>query len=121
MVALGLMSIFFKHIKTMINSIKQLLGIGPKVDYAQLVKNGAIILDVRSKGEYASGHIKGSVNISLDSLGSNLSRFKDKNTPIITCCASGMRSASAKNILKSNGFTQVHNGGGWNGLQHKIR
>ncbi len=103
------------------NSLKQLLGFGPKADYAQLVKDGAIIVDVRSKGEYAGGHIKGSINISLDTLGSNLNKLKDKDKPIITCCASGMRSASAKNILKSNGYTQVHNGGGWYGLQNKIR
>ena len=44
----------------------------------------------------------------------------DKNKPIITCCASGMRSASAKSILKSNGFSQVYNGGGWSSLRNKI-
>ena len=104
----------------MINSIKRLFGIGPKADLAQLVKDGAIILDVRSKGEYAGGHIKGSVNISLDTLGSNLGKLKDKNKPIITCCASGMRSASAKNLLKAKGYTQVYNGGGWSGLAQKI-
>jgi len=49
-----------------------------------------------------------------------LSKLK-KDKPIITCCASGMRSASAKSILKSNGFTEVHNGGGWSSLQNKIR
>ncbi len=104
----------------MINTIKNLLGFGPKVDYAELVSQGAIILDVRSKGEYASGHIKGSINISVDTLNSNLAKLKDKNKPIITCCASGMRSASAKSILKSNGYTNVHNGGAWSSLQHKI-
>ena len=62
----------------MINTIKQLFGLGPKVDYAELVKQGAIILDVRSKGEYAGGHIKGSVNISVDTLSNNLSKLKDK-------------------------------------------
>lgn len=105
----------------MINTIKNLLGIGPKVDYAELVDQGAIILDVRTKNEYAGGHIKGSMNISVDQLGKNLSKLKDKNKPIITCCASGMRSASAKSILKSNGYSQVHNGGGWTSLQSKIR
>lgn len=105
----------------MIDTLKQLFGFGPSVDYAALVKEGAIILDVRSKGEYAGGHIKGSVNISVDQLSNNLSKLKDKNKPIITCCASGMRSASAKSILKSNGYTQVHNGGGWYSLQNKIR
>jgi rhodanese-related sulfurtransferase len=104
----------------MINTIKNLLGLGPKVDYAALVKQGAIILDVRSKGEFASGHIKGSLNISVDTLSRSLSQLKDKQKPIITCCASGMRSASAKSILKANGYEHVHNGGSWIGLKNKI-
>lgn len=104
----------------MINTLKQLFGFGPKTDYADLVKQGAIILDVRSKGEYAGGHIKGSLNIPVDTLSNNLAKLKDKNQTIITCCASGMRSASAKNILKSNGYSQVYNGGGWSSLQIKI-
>ncbi len=104
----------------MINTIKNLFGFGTKVDYADLVQQGAIILDVRSKGEYQSGHIKGSINIPVDALKSNLGKLK-KDKPIITCCASGMRSAAAKNMLKSNGYTEVHNGGGWSSLQNKIR
>jgi rhodanese-related sulfurtransferase len=104
----------------MLNTLKQIFGFGPKVDYDQLIKQGAIILDVRSKGEYQGGHIKGSTNIPVDTLSSNLGRLKDKNKPIITCCASGMRSASAKRILKSKGYNVVHNGGAWNSLQNKI-
>lgn len=104
----------------MINALKKLFGMGPKVDYASLVKQGAVILDVRSKGEYQNGHIKGSINISVDTLANNLSKLK-KDKPIITCCASGMRSASAKSLLKSKGFTEVHNGGSWMTLQNKIR
>jgi hypothetical protein len=123
MAALGLMLISYnlKQHKNMIDSLKQLFGFGPKVDYAELVKQGAVILDVRTKGEYSGGHIKGSVNIPLDALNSNLSKLKDKNKPIITCCASGMRSASAKGFLKSNGYANVHNGGGWMSLQNKLR
>jgi rhodanese-related sulfurtransferase len=105
----------------MLNTIKKIFGIGPKVDYAELVKKGAIILDVRSSGEYSGGHVKGSINIPVDQLSKNLSKLKDKNKPIITVCASGMRSASAKSILKSNGYTQVYNGGGWGSLQNKLR
>lgn len=103
----------------MLNLIKNLFGL-EKTDYTQLVKDGAIILDVRSKGEYAGGHVKGSINIPVDQLESNLQKLKDKAKPIITCCASGMRSASAKNILLSNGFKEVYNGGGWSSLQNKI-
>ena len=103
----------------MINTIKQLLGFGPKVNYAQLVKDGAIIIDVRTKGEYQQGHIKGSQNIPLDILLGNVSKL-NKDKTIITCCASGMRSAQAKNILISKGFSKVHNGGGWSSLNNKI-
>jgi rhodanese-related sulfurtransferase len=103
----------------MINTLKKLFGIGPKVDYAALVKQGAVILDVRSPAEYKQGHIKGSVNTPLNDLSRHISKLK-KEATIITCCASGMRSASAKSILKSNGFTQVHNGGGWSSLQNKL-
>jgi len=104
----------------MFNTIKKIFGFAPSVNYAQLVKDGAVILDVRSKGEYSSGHINGSINISVDTLRSNLGKLKDKNRTIITCCASGMRSASAKSILKSNGYTSVYNGGGWSSLKNKI-
>jgi rhodanese-related sulfurtransferase len=103
----------------MFESIKKLLGI-KTIDYAQLVKEGAIILDVRTKGEYGSGHIRGSVNIPVEQLHKNLNKLKDKKRPIITCCESGMRSASAKGILTSNGFSNVHNGGRWLSLNNKI-
>jgi len=96
----------------MINTLKKIFGIGPKVDFAQLIKDGAIILDVRSKGEYAGGHVKGSINIPLDQLGSNLAKLNKEKT-IITCCASGMRSGVAKSQLKSKGYANVHNGGSW--------
>ncbi len=104
----------------MIKTIKKIFGLGPKVDYVQLMKNGAVIIDVRTKAEFQGGHIRGSINIPLQVLESNLSKIK-KDKPVITCCASGMRSASAKGILKSKGFTEVYNGGGWNNLQYKIQ
>jgi hypothetical protein len=77
-------------------------------------------LDVRSKGEYAGGHIKGSMNIPVDQLAQNLGKLKDKDKTIITCCASGMRSGAARGILRSNGYTNVHNGGGWLSLRNKV-
>ena len=93
---------------------------GPKVDFAELMKQGAQIIDVRSPGEFSGGHIKGSVNIPLQNLQARIGKIK-KDKPVITCCASGMRSASAKNILQSKGYQNVHNGGGWSSLQSKLR
>ena len=104
----------------MIGAIKKLFGLGSGTDFSQLVKDGAIILDVRTKGEYAGGHIKNALNIPLDQLGNNLSKLKDKNRTIICCCASGMRSGSATSLLKSRGYTNVYNGGGWSGLNNKL-
>jgi rhodanese-related sulfurtransferase len=103
----------------MFELIKKLLGI-KTIDYAQLVKEGAIVLDVRTSGEFSTGHIKGSINIPLNALSKNLAKLKSKNKPIIACCASGMRSASAKGILKSNGFSNVYNGGSWMSLNNKL-
>lgn len=103
----------------MLDAIKGILGLGPKVDYKELVKNGAQIIDVRTRGEYASGHVKGSVNIPLNELSASITKIK-KNVPIITCCASGMRSASAKSTLSSLGFKEVYNGGGWMSLNGKV-
>ncbi|HJV20926.1 MAG TPA: rhodanese-like domain-containing protein [Sediminibacterium sp.] len=103
----------------MMDFFKNLFGGGPSVDYAELVKNGAQIVDVRSEGEYRSGHVKGSVNLPLDRLPQLAAKLK-KDKPVITCCASGMRSGSAKSWLLANGFTEVHNGGGWNSLQQVL-
>ena len=104
----------------MIGILKELLGFGPKVDYAELLKRNAQIIDVRSPAEFSSGHIKGSVNIPLDALGASLSNIR-KNVPIITCCASGARSAAAKQFLLSKGYAEVYNGGGWSGLNSRLR
>jgi len=80
---------------------------------------GAIILDVRTKGEYQGGAIPGSKNIPLQQLSSKINEVKKWNKPVITCCASGMRSGSAAAILRSNGV-EVMNGGGWFNLSRKL-
>ncbi|MBW7869094.1 MAG: rhodanese-like domain-containing protein [Brumimicrobium sp.] len=104
----------------MFDSFKKLLGLGPKKSYKEMCQEGAIILDVRTKGEFSSGCIKKSVNIPVEQLEKNLSKLKDKDQVIICCCASGMRSGMAKRILKSHGYQNVYNGGGWMSLRGKI-
>tara|TARA_B100000700_G_C14935922_1_gene804274 strand:- start:841 stop:1188 length:348 start_codon:yes stop_codon:yes gene_type:complete len=91
------------------------------IDYKKAIEEGAIIIDVRSPEEFNQGHIDQSINIPLQILNKNLNTLKDKEQTIITCCASGMRSARAKSILKKNGYISVHNGGGWVGLKSKIK
>ena len=89
---------------------------GKKVNLQEVISNGAVILDVRTKGEFQSGHLRNSINIPVDNLPQKINKL-NKNKPIITCCPSGARSASAMRILKSNGFEQVYNGGSWNSLK----
>lgn len=102
----------------MIQLLKNLLGMGPKADFKDLVKKGAQVIDVRTRPEFQGGHIRGAVNIPLQELTTHLSKIK-KDKPVITCCASGMRSSSAKGLLESKGYT-VYNGGGWHSLQRKL-
>ncbi|GHB71320.1 rhodanese-like domain-containing protein [Persicitalea jodogahamensis] len=103
----------------MLDFLKKMFNSGPKTDYRTLVANGAQIVDVRTNAEYQSGHLKGSVNVPLQTLSQNLSKIR-KDKPVIVCCASGMRSGSAKGVLTSNGYDEVYNGGSWNSLQSQI-
>lgn len=77
-----------------------------------LIKNGAFLVDVRTSSEFAEGNVKGSTNIPLDQLQSQLSKFRGKEH-IIVFCRSGNRSSQAKAILEQNGFINVINGGTW--------
>lgn len=89
---------------------------GPKVDMGDLIKNQkAQVIDVRSPGEFQSGHLKGSINIPLDQISKNASKIK-KDRPVVVCCASGTRSGMAKGMLKQMGF-EAHNGGSWTSLR----
>ena len=103
----------------MIDFIKNLFSSGPAVDFASLVKAGAIILDVRTPGEFNSGHIKGSINMPLDEIKNKTAELKKKNKVIITCCRSGNRSGMAESILKAEGI-ESYNGGPWNVLNNQI-
>jgi len=82
----------------------------------ELIANGAVIIDVRTPGEFAGGHAQGAVNIPLNVLPAKLGSL-DKSKPFVLCCASGMRSGSACSLLKQNGFTQVYNAGSWVNLR----
>jgi phage shock protein E len=103
----------------MLNAIMNLFR-RDKTDFAKLVKDGAVILDVRSPSEFQSGHVKGAVNVPVDQLKRHLNQFPDKQKPLITCCASGMRSAAAAETLRAAGYQNVYNGGGWTSLKDKI-
>jgi len=93
---------------------------GSKTDFRAMMKNGAVIIDVRTPQEYKGGHIKGSLNIPLDKIESQAESIKKKGKPVITVCRSGGRSGMAADILRRKGV-EVVNGGPWNSLQRNIQ
>ncbi|MGZ5219826.1 MAG: rhodanese-like domain-containing protein [Chitinophagaceae bacterium] len=102
----------------MIGFFKKIFG-GSQVNFRELVSNGAVIIDVRSTGEYKAGHVRDSKNYPLDNIRSKVAELKKMGKPVITVCRSGTRSGVAKGILKSAGV-EVYNGGAWTSLKNKI-
>jgi rhodanese-related sulfurtransferase len=101
----------------MLQFIKNMLGFGPKIDIKALIAQGATVVDVRTPAEFKDGHFKGSINLPLQTLGSQMNKLK-KDQVIITCCRSGSRSGMARRQLQAAGFMQVYNGGPWNSIKN---
>ena len=100
--------------------ILDFLGFGDaSKQIAEFIKKEAIIIDVRTYEEFASGHIKNAKNIPLQIIETKINEIKKLNKPVIVCCKSGMRSGQAHSILNRNGIETI-NGGSWQSLQNKL-
>ena len=93
---------------------------GPKADFASLVQEGALVVDVRTREEFKAGHIPGSKNIPLDKIKNEKNNLRKLNVPVITVCRSGTRSSMAKSILSGDGI-EVYNGGSWLDVKKQLR
>lgn len=82
--------------------------------------DGAVLIDVRTREEYADAHIPGSLNIPLNELQSAENRISDKSTPLFVHCLSGGRSRQAVHFLKRLGYTDVTDLGGIHHYSGKI-
>jgi len=78
----------------------------------EMLEQGAMVIDVRSKDEFNGGHVKGSVNVPVGAISNKIKRIKKLNKPVITCCATGLRSGTAARELKQNNIV-AFNGGSW--------
>lgn len=97
-------------------------GADKGADIPSLIQNGALVIDTRTAGEFAGGHIDGAVNIPYDAMGNLIASHEtDKSRPIIVYCHSGARSAAAKASLEKAGYTHVVNGGGLHHMQQALR
>lgn len=86
------------------------------IELKALLDGKAKVVDVRTPGEFASGHHPRAVNIPIDEVQTRLSEFGDKSKPVVVYCASGNRSGRAKQILESAGYSHVTNAGGFRDL-----
>lgn len=84
-----------------------------KTKIPELLAQGAVIIDVRSASEFLSGANPQSINIPMDQISESRLKNISKSTPVILCCASGMRSGMAVMMVKNLGYTQVINAGPW--------
>ena len=81
------------------------------VDAKRKLAEGAVLVDVRTEGEFATGALPGAMNIPMHRLSSIANMVKDKKKPILLYCASGARAAGACAKLRSMGYEDVHNVG----------
>lgn len=101
--------------------IFNLFGGSTSVDLVeQYLEKGAVVIDVRTIEEFEEGHVQGSKNIPLNTIGSHLQEIAGLNKPVITCCRSGARSGSAATILKQHGIDAI-NGGPWGNVANCIK
>ena len=91
-------------------------------DAKQMIRDGALVVDVRTQSEWDQGHLAQAKLLPLPELAQRLRDVEewaggDKAKPIVVYCRSGRRSGEAKTILERAGFARVENGGGYDDLK----
>ena len=87
-------------------------GAKRKEKIREMLNNNGLIVDVRSKMEFDTGNVKGSVNVPLESLKHKTSKLKNMKRPLVLVCRSGARSGTAAYQLSQEGIECI-NGGRW--------
>lgn len=85
----------------------------------EYLKNGAVVLDVRTDAEYAEGHVSGSEHIVLDRIPGHIATVKGYEKQVIAVCRSGARSGQATDFLKQQGI-DIINGGPWENVNQYL-
>lgn len=82
----------------------------------------AILIDVRTEGEFNQGSPEGAINIPVDNITTDVNLLpKEKDQKMVVFCLSGGRSSHAKVLLEEMGYTQVINGGGYKEVEKKMK
>ena len=100
----------------MLDFLRKLFG---GTDLRPILANGATLIDVRSPEEFKMGSVAGAKNIPLPDIAKNIDSIKKMKQPIVTCCASGMRSGTAVKRLSSYRI-EAYNGGSWKNVEKML-
>lgn len=109
------------ELKKIGDSIEAEVKVTPKAEVKKPESNEPLIVDVRTYDEFSYGAVPGAINIPLDEIQSRIDEFGKKDKKIILYCATGARSAYAKQILNHYGYTNLENGGGVSRMMSKSR
>ncbi len=83
-------------------------------DAREYLRTGAVVIDVRSAGEFTAGHLAKAINIPLSEIEAVIARkVKDKNQVLLLHCQSGGRSGEARRKLKALGYSHTFNLGSY--------
>jgi len=97
-----------------------LFGTKNNTELVDAVKNGALLVDVRTPAEFSAGSVKGAINIPMERIQNQMKKFKGKKS-VVLFCRSGARSGYAKGILERNGIENVFNGGSVGNMNQILR
>lgn len=91
-------------------------------DVEAALRDHALVIDVRTTGEYAAGHLPGVTNVPINRLAKEIVALApDHDRPIALHCASGGRSGSGCEMLKKMGYTRVYNLGSYGRAEKMLR
>lgn len=103
----------------MFGIFKNLFSQSAPTNLQSILADGALLVDVRNPFEYQMGTVKGAINIPLQQVEQQLSKFKNQKA-IVVFCQSGNRSGQAKQVLDQHGIPNVYNGGSWKNVQNQL-
>ncbi len=94
---------------------------GASAEQSAKPDSSAVLLDVRSPEEYASGYLQGARNIPHDRIGTEIAAVvPDKSAQVILYCRSGRRANTALEVMRAMGYTNVSNYGGLEDAQERL-
>ena len=101
-------------------SLLSILGLG-NGKLKEALRQGAIVIDIRTAAEFDRGKVRDSINIPVDRININLKRIVQMKRPIIICSSSDSENERVIDVLKANCVKEIYNGGNWTKLWRMMR